>query len=355
MSCSRLLLLALLSACTATRAAAPIVYQVEPVPDVIGCSRAACVDRASQVEITYLGVGGVMVRHRGHVLLTAPFYSTPTLPAVTRSVIRPDPTLIERLLPRDADSASAILVGHSHYDHLLDIPYIANRRARGAMIYGSPSVRNILLGDPGLKQQPGRLVAFDSAAIATIDRETPWIYTSDSAFRFMPIRAAHAPTLKLLGGGAMFANGVVDRPLDTLPTRADGWKLGEQLSFLVDVLAPGDTTPVLRLYYEDAPNRPPYGSAPRSVLARRHVDVAILCAATATHVPDTPGALLDYLKPGYVIVTHWEDFFRPQTLPIKLNPYTDADFFMETLSRRLPVASRWSMPLPRTTLRFAAQ
>jgi hypothetical protein len=342
-----------LIACTTARATVPIEYQVEPRPAVIGCAGSSCTDSARQVEITYLGVGGVMVRYRGHVLLTAPFYSTPSLNAVLRNRVQPDPILIERLLPRAADSASAILVGHSHYDHLLDVPYIATRRARGAMIYGSPSMRNILLGDPQLKRQPERLVAFDSARIATIDRAVPWTYTTDSAFRFMPIRAQHGPTVRLLGRRSMFADGMVDRPLDTLPERADGWKLGEQLSYLIDVLSPGDATPVLRIYFEDAPNRPPLGFPPRSVVAARRTDVAILCAATATNVPDTPGAIASFLQPRFVIVSHWEDFFRPQTLPIKLNPFTDTDAFMDALSHRLPAESKWWMPIPRMALRFA--
>jgi hypothetical protein len=340
-------------ACTPARATVPIEYQVEPIPAVIGCTGATCSDTTHQIEITYLGVGGVMVRYRGHVLLTAPFYSAPTLDAVLRTTIRPDTLLIERLLPRAADAASAILVGHSHYDHLLDVPYVAAHRVRDAIIYGSPSMRNILLGDPALKRRPSRLVAFDSAAVATVDRAVPWTYTRDSAFRFMPIRAAHAPTLKLIGGKAMFAEGVVAQPLDTLPQKADGWKLGEQLSYLIDVLAPGDTSVMLRIYFEDAPNRPPLGFPPRSVVGARRPDVAILCAATAGNVPDTPGAILTHLQPRYVIVSHWEDFFRPQTLPIKLNPFTDTDAFMDALSHRLPAESRWAMPLPRRTLRFA--
>ena len=60
-----------------------------------------------------------------------------------------------------------------------------------------------------------------------------------------------------------------------------------------------------------------------------------------------------HLQPSYVIVSHWEDFFRPQTLPIAVNPFADTDAFMLALSTRLPATSGWTMPLPRTTLRFA--
>jgi hypothetical protein len=349
------LLAAVVAACTPARAAAPIIYQVEPVPEVIGCSGETCRDSTSHVVLTYLGVGGVLIEHRGRSLLAAPFFSNPPLRTVLTGVIRPDTLLIERLLPRAADGADAILVGHGHYDHLLDLPYIASKRVTRATIYGDRTVRNILLGDPTLKRQPQRLVAFDSGALASRDTLGRWTYTRDSTFRFMPVRGRHAPTLKLFTGPSMFADGSVDSPLDTLPTRAADWKLGTEISYLIDVLGRGTAAPLLRIYYEDAPNDPPRGFPPRALIAARGVDVAVLCAATATHVSDTPGALLDYLKPSYVVVAHWEDFFRPQTSPIQLNPFTETDAFMDALAHRLPPASRWSMPLPRTTLRFAPQ
>ena len=48
-----------------------IAYQVEPTPAVIGCPAAGCAGVDDQVEITYLGVGGFLVRYRGAALLTA--------------------------------------------------------------------------------------------------------------------------------------------------------------------------------------------------------------------------------------------------------------------------------------------
>ena len=128
--------------------------------------------------------------------------------------------------------------------------------------------------------------------------------------------------------------------------------MGEQLAYLIDVLRPGEARPRLRIYYEDAPNVPPAGFPPRSALASRGVDVALLCAATAGNVPGVPDRLLSLVRPSYVVVGHWESSFRPQTLPIVLNPATDADGFFRALGRSLPATSGWQMPLPRTVLRF---
>jgi hypothetical protein len=80
----------------------------------------------------------------------------------------------------------------------------------------------------------------------------------------------------------------------------------------------------------------------------------VLCVATARNVdPPSPDSLLKVLRPKYVIAGHWEDFFRPQTSPIAVNPASNVDAFMNSLVRSLPATTKWAMPLPRTTLRFA--
>jgi hypothetical protein len=276
------------------------------------------------------------------------------LPLVRRRLdrIAPDTTLIERLLPAAADGATMILVGHAHYDHLLDVPYVARRRSTRAVVYGSPTTRHVLMGDPALRATPARVVAIDADAAGSADRPGRWYYSPDSTFRIMGLAADHAPTLALRGWRPLFAAGVVARDLTALPAHAQEWKAGEPLAFLIDVLRPGDARPRLRLYYQDAPNTPPLGFPPHAVLAERPVDVAILCAATASHVPHTPDRLVAALRPAHVLVGHWESFFRPQTRPAVLNPTTDARRFFAALARHLPPGAGWQMPLPQATVRF---
>jgi hypothetical protein len=350
-------------AAAACRSAVPIVYQVEPTPAIVGCRVSGCAPAVEQVEVTYLGVSGFMIRYRGAVLLTAPFFTNPPLEDVAPTnrlrlfrrrghQVRTDTLLVERLLPREADDASMLLVGHAHYDHLLDVPYIARARATRATIYGSPTTRHLLMGDPALRRTSDRVVAITGSDVGTFEREGRWLYSRDSAFRVMALAADHAPTLKLFGSGPLFAAGTIDHDLATLPVWADEWKVGEPLSYLIDVLDRGTARPRLRLYFQDAPNTPPSGFPPRSVLAERGVDVALLCAATATHVAHAPDSLLAVLRPSYAIVGHWESFFRPQVLPIEINPATDADRFLGALARGMPAGAGWQMPLPRRTMRF---
>jgi len=308
-----------------------------------------------------LGVSGLLIEHQGHVLLTAPFFSNPSLamvrPRVTRLLrstprITVDTLAIEKLLPRSADRATAILVGHGHYDHLMDIPYIATRRATTSRIYGGPSVRHMLMGDSILRANGERVVGISLGAAGNPARRGVWYYTEDSAYRFMAVISDHAPTFRELKRSYTFTSGSVDSDLDSLPHTAGEWKLGEPYAYLIDVLSNGTREPVFRIYFQDAPSEPPLGFPPSDVLAERAVDVAVLCAATSSNVSNTPDSLLAVLKPSQVIVGHWEDFFRSQTLPAQVGIGTDLDAFRESLDKSLPRSAGWIMPLPQTTIRF---
>lgn len=336
--------------------------QLESRPHAVGCAPGACGDSERAITITYLGVSGLLIEHQGHVLLTAPFFSTPSLSMVSPRLSRlfrswprisADTGAIEKLLPHSADRATAILVGHGHYDHLMDVPYIATMRATSSKVYGGPSVRHMLMGDSALRANGGqRVVAISEAAAGSREWPGVWYYSSDSAYRFMALTAGHAPTFRAWKQSYTFAAGTLQVDLDSLPHTAAGWKLGEPYAFLIDVLSDPAGEPVFRIYFQDAPSEPPFGFPPSDVLAERAVDVAVLCAATSSNVSATPDSLLVVLRPAYVIVTHWEDFFRSQTRPIQLNRATALGAFRQSLRRALPGSSGWVMPLPQTTFRF---
>lgn len=342
----------------------PPAGQMEPTARRIGCDADSCGSADNQVETTYLGTSGILIRYRGATLLTAPFFSKPVLKRVVLSMIplgeassfrmTPDTAAIERFLPASADNASAILVGHGHYDHLLDVPYIANNRAKSARIYGGPSIRHTLMGDSSLRSDGGsRLIVIPPASASTRGDAVQWIYTDDRRFRFMPLIATHAPAVKRLGRSYHFATGRLSKDLTHLPVTASEWKLGEPYAYLIDMLLPGDTTPQFRIYYQDAPSAPPHGFPPRLTLAGRRVDLAVICAATSTYLRGVPDSLLKFLAPRNVMVTHWESLFRRGTLSVQFNAAWDKDNFIERVTRGLPGDARWAMPVPQTVMRFA--
>ncbi|HTD83397.1 MAG TPA: hypothetical protein VK648_06350 [Gemmatimonadaceae bacterium] len=339
-----------------------VTLPVESARNPVGCTPVECGDSTHGIAVTYLGVSGLLIEHERHVLLTAPFFSNPSFNEVrprVRRVLRstprimPDTQIIEKLLPHAADRARAILVGHGHYDHLMDIPYIATHRATFATIYGGPSVRHMLMGDSALRANGGeRVVAISLGAAGSPRRQGRWYYTDDSAYRFMAVVAGHAPTYRAWKKSYTFTMGTVDADLDSLPHTAAEWKLGEPYAFIIDVLADRTRETVFRIYFQDAPSEPPLGFPPDSLLAERRIDLAVLCAATSSNVSNTPDSLLAIIKPMQVIVGHWEDFFRSRSLPPQVGVATDVAAFRRSLSRELPESTPWVMPLPQSTFRF---
>lgn len=327
----------------------------------VGCQPADCGDSARIISVTYLGVSGILIEHQNHVMLTAPFFSNPSLgrvsPRITRMLrstprIASDTQAVEALLPHAADRATAILVGHGHYDHLMDVPYIATHRATAAKVYGGPSVRHMLMGDSALRGNGGeRLVVVSLGAAGSPHRQGRWYYTDDSAYRFMALVAGHAPTFRAWKRTYTYTMGTVNSDRDSLPHTAAEWKLGEPYAYIIDVLAGSTKETVFRIYFQDAPSEPPLGFPPDALLADRWIDLAVLCAATSSNVSNTPDSLLAVLKPLDVMVGHWEDFFRSQLLPIQISPGTDLNAFLRSLGK-LPESTAWVMPMPRTTFRF---
>jgi len=70
------------------------------------------------LTLTYLGVAGWQLEADGHTLLLDPYFSRPDLDGP----VVPDAAAIAARTPPRVD---AILIGHSHVDHLLDAPTIA--------------------------------------------------------------------------------------------------------------------------------------------------------------------------------------------------------------------------------------
>ena len=75
----------------------------------------------------------------GQPVLTGPSFTHRSIfPIVFGFTIRSDTALVDRrLADTPLGDVSAILIGHSHYDHLLDVPYIARSKAPRARVWPS--------------------------------------------------------------------------------------------------------------------------------------------------------------------------------------------------------------------------
>ena len=296
---------------------------------------------ADAVELTYLGVGGWIFRRGGDLLVAAPLFSNPSFVRTGMAAIRSDTVAVDGgMAPYDVAAASAILVGHAHYDHLMDVPRVALRHAPAAVILGSRTVRNTLGTWSGVGE---RVVEVDSLA-GDEHRPGTWVELSPG-LRVLPLRSHHAAHFD----GHTLYQGTTDEPRTGEPRWASEWLDGPTYAFLVDFLA-ADGTVSFRIYYQDAVAAPPRGFAPAEVVRERPVDVAIFVPATFDQVDWHPEAFVANLRPRWVVLGHWENFFVPPSSPTRSIMLTDLDHFRSRL-RRVFSGESW-LPEIGTLFRF---
>ncbi len=299
------------------------------------------------IQVQYLGTGGYLFRRGDNAFLTAPLYSNPGLLRVAFGRIAPRTARIDQLHPHaNGADVQAILVGHAHYDHLLDVPYIAARFHPQATIYGSASVgRIVVAADPSLA---GRMRVL-GPGLARDGQPGEWIYLGDGTIRFMAIESDHGPH----SWGLHLMQGEVRGGLKHAPRRSWGWREGQTLAYLIDFLA-ADGHVDFRVHYQDATSHFPLGGPPEFVSTDSHrVDLAIVAVGAWFQVPDYPGALLQSMRPRHVILGHWENFFRSALKPPRpIVLTTRLRAFVDYIDGQLPEDSRWLVPLPMATYLF---
>jgi len=298
---------------------------------------------AEALDLVYLGTGGWIMTYRNARILTAPLFSNPSLFRAGLGPIASDTVEVDRQMARwDVSDARAILVGHAHYDHLMDVPRVALRHAPRARILGSRTVANTLGTWSGVASRVDRI---DDGAgdQRTVGR---WHYYGET-IRVMALRSKHAPHYD----GYTLYQGDRAEPMTEAPRWASEWLDGETYAYLIDFLrAPDDVA--FRIYYQDAVAPPPAGFAPDALIAERPVDVAIFVPATFDQVDWHPEALIENLRPRRVILGHWEDFFIPVDRPTHSLTLTDLDHFEGRMERVFD--GPWWRPDLWTEFRFPA-
>ncbi len=157
--------------------------------DAPPCDPASKPEQAD-IRLAYLGVGGLLIEWRGSTLVAAPYYTRQGLLAVQLGELRVDQEAIARGVegfgPEDWD---VLLSGHSHYDHLADVPELMTRHAPRAQLWSNRSGANMLSAFPTIEH---RVSAFNGL-IGT------WIHPRRNGeflpYRFMPLASDHAPHL----------------------------------------------------------------------------------------------------------------------------------------------------------------
>jgi L-ascorbate metabolism protein UlaG (beta-lactamase superfamily) len=254
---------------------------------------------AGDVRVVWLGTAGFAIEFEEHVLLIDPYVTRASLGTLLGE-LRPDIAAIERHVPR----ADAIIVGHTHFDHALDVPAIARRT--GARVFGSRSSAALCRAG-GVPEERIEVVERPSGS-AAVDREI-----GPFALRFVP--SAHS---RFFLGRVPAPGDIAD--CDDVPMRVGGYRCGAV--FGVEIRVGGRT-----LYH--------VGSAEivDANVPAMHVDLLLMCVAGWTSSHDLPERVMHRFAPGAVLLSHWDNFFRPIERPARPLPAMQMPRLVERLTR----------------------
>ncbi len=253
----------------------------------------------------YLGAGGLYVGWRGEAVLTGPFFSNPGVLRVGLGTMRIDEAAIrDGLAALPLARVGAILAGHSHYDHVGDLPVVAGLAPRAALAVNRSGVK-ALAAYPELAGRVRELEGIAGLATQLVDAEGRAL-----PFRLLALPSHHAPHVfrfKLWTGETESSA----RPWTE--RRYGALKEGQTFAFVLDLLGPEEEgSPVrFRIYVQDAAAAEPLGWPPVPGGDDPPFDLAVVCVASAHWVEPYPQGLLARTKPGHVLAIHAENFFRP--------------------------------------------
>lgn len=252
--------------------------------------------------VTFLGVASLLLDDGESAVMTDGFFTRPSLPRVLLGRIAPDDARIDAALARvGVDRLDAVIPVHTHYDHAMDSAVVAART--GAVLAGGESTANVGRGH-GLPDDRIRVL-------------TPGEPVSFGAFTLTAIESDHCPPDRFPGE--------ITRPV-VPPVRAAAYRCGEAWSILVEHA--GGRTALLQ------------GSAGFVVgaLSGKTADVAYLGVGQLGVQSE------DYIRTYWdetvravgarrVVLTHWDDFFRPLDRPLRALPHAgdDLDVTMRVL------------------------
>lgn len=258
--------------------------------------------------VTFLGVSTLLITDGEHSLMTDGFFSRPGLLRVGLGRIAPSPARIDAALDRALGDAGlsgidAVVPVHSHFDHVMDSAVVAGRT--GADLVGGPSTAQV-----------GHGAALTADRIRVVrSGET----VSYGAHTLTFVESAHCPPDRYPGS--------IDAPV-VPPARASAYRCGEAWSLVVthssgrSMLVQGSA-----------------GFVPGALDGHRadvaYLGIGQLGVQSEEYITEYWNQTVRAVGARRVVLTHWDDFFRPLDRPLRALPYVgdDLDASMAVLDR----------------------
>lgn len=244
------------------------------------------------LTVQFIGNTNIMIRDGETAILTDGFFTRPSVTKVLWGEVEPDKEVIQSSLKQARiQKLDAVIPVHSHFDHAMDSPIVA--QMTGAKLVGSESTLNIGRGlgfpeDQMIKARSGLPLQFGSMRV-TLIKGKHWPY----------------PDKEL---DALLLNSEIEEPIIP-PISAMAYKEGA--SYTIIVAHPEVTLAV-------------HGSAGfiPHILDDFDVDILFLGLAgletmDASYNDDYQTHVTDALNPEVIVPIHWDDFFVPLKKGIK--------------------------------------
>jgi L-ascorbate metabolism protein UlaG (beta-lactamase superfamily) len=247
------------------------------------------------LELAYLGTAGFVLRTGEHTLALDPYVTRAGVAELLRGPLVPDSARVVRYFPQVND----VLVGHAHYDHVLDAPLIC--QLTGARLIGSRAV--CMVGQAaGLPH---------TQLVSTAGRED--IESGPFVVRGLPSRHG-----KVLLGRVPFPGDITRPP--RWPARAWELRHGLVLNWLV-------RTRSFTLVHVDS------ADFVREELEGLSADVVCLCAVGRRYRPRYVEEIVRALRPRWVVPCHWDTMITPLDEEPQLLPGVDLPGMFDEIVR----------------------
>ena len=234
------------------------------------------------LAVTWVGTAGFRFAYQGIVVWIDPYVTRlPLGDLVRRRVVPSSPQAVARWI----DRADAVLVGHTHFDHALDVPAIA--KAHGCPVYGSTSL--------------GALMNLHGLAPQAIVVEPHRDYEV-GPFRFHFVPSVHSKLQ--LGLAIPYAGELTCDHVDELTPQA--YRCGQVWGICIEVAG-------MRFYHQ--------GSADliEDEIRDKGVDVFLCGISGRRFTSRYVERIVRRLEPAVIVPTHYDDFFRPLDAPTRFS------------------------------------